>query len=373
MKGAQSTGWRALRPVLPDVSEPYSADKNDLFEAGRLAARVLGLPASCRFVLEQLCGVYGGEPVEGRILVWPSNEFLVERTGISERSIRFAVARLLDDGVIASKDSPNGKRFAQRAPNGQIVRAFGFDLSPLLNRLPEFRDRMQAIKEQERERSAAFDELTIHRRATQEALRTLAEFFPDEDIVGLTKRALELAGRTPRRSAAGSADPARQEWAALRKETEERYYSACGGNSCRHKDTNKYAPDQSCNNGSEDVREPKRPTVTLNAGDLERACPDAMEFVGPVRSDQEFVLGVARMRGGFGVSPSAWEEARREVGPLLAAATLIYVVQMQARPAPGSDPIRNVGGYYRAMIRLIREGRVNLTEEILRLRKRGDP
>lgn len=338
-----------------------------------MAARVLRLSAGCRFVLEQLCGVYGGEPIEGRILVWPSNELICERTGIAERSVRYHLARLLEEGLIASKDSANGKRFAQRAPNGQIIRAYGFDLSPLLNRLNEFRQRMQALKDQERERSLAFDELTIHRRATQEALRALAEQFPDEDTSELTARVLELVRQTPRRSGAGSADAARDAWKRLRDEAEGRYYSACGGNSCRHKDSNKYAPDQSCNNGREEERARKRPATGLNAGDLARACPDAMEFIGPVRSDQEFVAGVGRLRGSFGVSPSAWEEARREIGPLLAAATLVYVVQMQMRPAAGADPIKNLGGYFRAMVRLLREGKVDLTNEILRLRKRGDP
>lgn len=373
MRNAQSTGWRSLKPVVPDASDPFSVDKNDLFEAGRIAARALALPASCRFVLDQLCGVYGGEPVENRILVWPSNEFLVERTGIPERSVRFAIARLIAEGVVVAKDSANGKRFAQRAPNGQIIRAYGFDLSPLINRLPELRQRLQAIKDAERERAQVFDELTIHRRAAQEALRTCAEHFPDADISDLLTRALELARRTPRRSATGAADGARDEWQMLRQEAETRYYTACGGNSCRHKDTNKYAPDQSCNNGMEDMQERKRPAPSLNALDLAKACPDAMEFVGPVRDDREFVASVSRLRGGFGVSPSAWDEARREVGPLLAAATLVYVLQMQARPAPGSDPIKNVGGYYRVMIRLLHEGRINLTEEILRLRKKGRP
>ncbi|QIG69109.1 putative replication protein [Rhizobium phage RHph_N1_15] len=364
---AQSTGWRGLRSV-PILQDPYSLEKQDLFDTARIAARVLKLPASARFVLDQLCGVYNGEPIDGRILVWPSNEFLVERTGIPERSIRFAIARLIEEGIVISKDSPNGKRFAQRSASGQIVRAFGFDLSPLLARRPEFVSRLAAIKEMERERSVAFDELTIHRRSTQEALRTLAENFPSVDIADLTARALELVRVTPRRSGAGSADPYRGQWQALRQEAESRYYTASAGNNCRHKDNNKYAPDQSCNNGYEDVEE-ATPAQKTDLRDLKLACPDAMEFMGEVRHDLELVAAAGRMRGSFGVSPSAWEEARREIGPLAAAATLVWVIQIQARPSPGADQIKNFGGYFRAMCRLIRDGRVDLNEEIRKLRR----
>lgn len=368
MRSAQSSGWRALKPTIPSAAEPDTADKQVLYEAARAAAQVLRLTSSCRFVLDQLVGVYGGELVENRMLVWPSNEFLVERTGIPERSVRYALARLLELGIIGAKDSPNGKRYAQRSPRGQIIKAYGFDLSPLLAMLPELRGRLQAIRDAERERLAVFDDLTIHRRAAQEALRTLAEVYPDIDIADLGSRALELARVTPRRSATGSADVARDAWKAIRIEAESRYYAASAGNSCRHKDNNKYAPDQSCNNGNENGEEEK-PRAAATVEDVVKACPDAMEFIGHVRSDREFVAAVSRARGMFGVSPSGWEEATREIGALGAAVTLTYVVQLQQRPAPGSETIKNAGGYFRALVRLIKSGAVDIGAEIAKLRR----
>lgn len=370
MKDLRSSGWRAISPTPPLLKDLERADKQALFEAARVAAKVLGLSTNCRFVLDQLCGVYGGELIENRILVWPANEYLVERTNISERSVRYAISQLIREGIIVAKDSPNGKRFAQRSARGQIIRAYGFDLSPLIHRLDEFKQRLQAIKDAERERMAVYDQMTIHRRAAQETLRTIAEVFPDVDTSDLTQRALELAKVTPRRGAKGSAVGACEEWQQLRQEAETRYYSATGGNNCRHKDNNKYTPDQSCNNGYEDVRAQQPPREAFNAGDLAKACPDAMEFVGEIRNDRELVGMVSRLRGSFGVSPSAWEEACREIGALGAAATLVYVVQLQIRPAPGVDPIKNVGGYFRALIRLIKAGDVNLAEELLRLKVR---
>ncbi|WP_032985938.1 helix-turn-helix domain-containing protein [Rhizobium leguminosarum] len=301
MRSAQSSGWRAQKPMLSSAAEPATADKQALYQAARVAARALKLPSNCRFVLDQLVGVFGGELVENQMLVWPSNEFLVKRTGISERSVRYALNRLHTEGVIGAKDSPNGKRFAQRS-RGKIVKAYGFDLSPLLARLPELRDQLQVIEDIERERSAAFDELTIHRRSANEALKTLAETFPSIDVSELRARARELARVTPRRSGARSADDARDAWRTIREEAEGKFHAASAGKLCRHKDNNKYAPDESCNNGNDNPKDPERTSVSLNAGDLGTACPDAMEFIGDVRSDRDLIMGVSRMRGAFGVS-----------------------------------------------------------------------
>lgn len=360
-----------MAALAPLPVEPSSADKQDLFEAARLCAKALSLNTGCRYILDQLCAVYGGELIEGRMLVWPSNEYLVERTGVPERTLRYAIRRLIELGVITTKDSPNGKRFAQRSRQGQIIRAYGFDLGPLVARMEEWRQMVQAQAEREHEWKLAFDELTVHRRSAQEALRALAEYFPQEDTSDLTARALELARRSPRRSAKGCAvEPFRSEWKQLRDEAEGRYYAACGGKNGRHEDHNKYAPDQSCNNGNESTGGAEPPSLTANAADLIRTCPDAMEFFGEVRSDRELIAAAARMRGAFGVSPSGWEEACERIGHLPAAATLVYVVQLQAQPTLGSDPIKNAGGYFRALVRLIREGKVNLAGELRRYAQR---
>lgn len=365
---AQSSGWRSMKAVVPLIHEPHSADKQDLYEAARMAARVLDLPSSCRFILEHLVGAYGGKLIGGRMIVWPSNSFLESRTGISERTIRFALARLVELGVIAAKDSANGKRYARMDRHGEITDAFGFDLSPILNRLSEWTDMLVAIKDRERERQVAFDLITIHRRATQEALRALAEWYPEEDTADLTARSLELLRATPRRSSKGSIEGYVSAWQALHEEAETKFHTACGGNNSRHKDSNKYAFQNSCSKAYENVQAESAGPKPTDLRDLQRACPDAIEIMGDVRSDGQLVATAGRLRGSYGISPSAWEEALNEIGPLPAAATFILVLQMQINPAPGVQPIRNLGGYYRAMVRLMREGRTSLAAEVRKMR-----
>lgn len=363
---AQSTGWRSVKPVVPQASDSYTSDKSDLYKAARLAARVLNLRAAPAAVLDALVGSYGGKLTNGRMLVWPSNDFIADRSRYCERSVRSAISTLRSLGLIAAMDSANGKRFARRDATGKVTQAFGFDLSPLINRLSEFTDRFIEIKEREREREAIFDQITIDRRSAQEALRALSDQFPSEDIGDLTERALELAKRSPRRTFKGSIDGIASAWFVLREEIEARYFAACGGKNCRHKDNNTNAIETSCNKGTENFEETiERPRANLK--DLIAACPDAIEFFGRLRSDIDLISGAGRLRGQLGVSLSAWEEARREIGPLPAAATLALVMQTQIKPRPGAEQIRNLGGYFRAMVRLIREGRVSIDGEIRRM------
>ena len=74
---------------------------------------------------------------EGTI-VFPSNAALSERAhGMAESTLRRHLAALVNAQLIIRHDSPNGKRYAARGVDGGIDRAFGFDLRPLLVRLPE--------------------------------------------------------------------------------------------------------------------------------------------------------------------------------------------------------------------------------------------
>jgi replication initiation protein RepC len=83
-------------------------------------------------------------------VVWPSNETL-------QRSLQLSVSRLktlrrlaVEDGLIFMRESPNGHRGGYRE-NGQIVEAFGFDLSPLAARQAEFEAIAKADEERHRE------------------------------------------------------------------------------------------------------------------------------------------------------------------------------------------------------------------------------
>lgn len=349
-------------PVKAPILPPHF-EKESVFEASRSCGKALNLPASCRFVLDQLCASFRGDLTEGRLLVWPSNAYLVEKTGLAERTVRLCLRQLIEQGIIIAKDSPNGKRYAQRV-NGVIVRAFGFDLSPLLARLSEFKDRIVAQEDERRDRGRAFDDITIHRRIVQEGLKELATARLAPAVSQLLTRFEELTRSAPRRSSGASPYAARDLWRKLREDTEVLLKdSGSGGKNCRHKDTNTKASEDSCYQGDE-VEEALAVVEVLDI------CSDAMALMGVVRTERDLVAASDRMRGYLGISRSAWNEARQNLGPLMASLVLVYVIQVQAKPAPGSRQIENLGGYFRSICRLVSDKRIDFEEEVKKLARR---
>ena len=97
--------------------------RKELATCARDAEKALHLRLSERLVLRELAGSFGEVPIEDRLLVWPSNEYLAARTGLSERAIRYALKSLAAQNLIVFKDSANGKRYARGIINCQIVQA----------------------------------------------------------------------------------------------------------------------------------------------------------------------------------------------------------------------------------------------------------
>ena len=112
----------------------------------------------------------------------------MSRTGLTERAIRRILRQLIDLQLIAPKDSPNGKRYAVKDLAGEMVDAFGFDLTPVYARRGDWAVMLMEQKQLREVQKRAFDEVTICRRATEEALSALAEHFPDVDRSELEAR-----------------------------------------------------------------------------------------------------------------------------------------------------------------------------------------
>jgi replication initiation protein RepC len=112
----------------------------------------------------------------GRPVVWPSARMQQEALGLSPTQAKETNRRLIELGLVAMKDSPNGKRYGRRDPKGRIVEAYGFDLAPIAARHAEFR----RLAEEGRADRAAMGRLrrraTIARKAIIQILETAAEY-----------------------------------------------------------------------------------------------------------------------------------------------------------------------------------------------------
>jgi replication initiation protein RepC len=74
-----------------------------------------------------------------RPIVWPSAAMQADALSLSLTRVKALNRYLIESGLVAMKDSPNGKRYGRRNKNGDIIEAYGFDLSPLAVRREEFR------------------------------------------------------------------------------------------------------------------------------------------------------------------------------------------------------------------------------------------
>jgi len=100
-------------------------------------------------VLAVLLGVHRErELTDGApLIVYASNATLCERAhGMPESTLRRHLAALVASGLIARHDSPNGKRYQRRDASGAVVRAYGFDLRPLLLRAGEIAHHARAAE-----------------------------------------------------------------------------------------------------------------------------------------------------------------------------------------------------------------------------------
>lgn len=188
-----SSGLRRLSIVMLTARDqadqytgaaPGSAKPLRYLAAFQEAEPYLGLPSQAfKLIAWLLKQTMPCDWEEGsRPICWPSAARQAEFLGLSEARVKVLNRALYEAGIIVLRDSPTGKRYGRRAPDGRIIEAYGFDLSPLAVRHDEFiflaaearaeRERMRALKKR----------ATCARRAirqTGEALAVLGPLPPD--------------------------------------------------------------------------------------------------------------------------------------------------------------------------------------------------
>lgn len=375
-----STGGRrlvhaALAAKKLALEAGRTVTRKELSAAARDAEKALGLRPAQRLVLSELVACWGEQEWE-KLLVWPSNDHLASRTGLNERSIRRILAQLTDLKLVVAKDSPNGKRFAKRDLAGEIIDAYGFDLTPIYARRGEWTAMLAEQKVARELRKRAYDELTVARRATEEVIGALARHFPELDRSSLEERYRNLMTRTPARSTTELPTGLLRDWQELRTNSEQMFYeTGNGGLTDLHKETNNGSPSESCTKGfpkkAEAVLQKERPVEHLSPALIAEACPTVNDYGKPIRDVADIVVAGRYLRASLGAHESAWNEAVGDIGPVAAAVAVIYVLQLYDDDvSTGGTRIRNPGGYFRALVRMIKAGKLNLEVELLTMRRK---
>lgn len=310
-------------------------------------------------VLAALLSFHPGDTLEdgASLIVFPSNAALSERAhGMAESTLRRHLAALVRAGVICRHDSPNGKRYALRGAEGAVMRAFGFDLRPLLVRAPEIARAAQAAREAALRLRRLREDVTLLKRDAIKLSAYGSEQHPGADWAAMEAQLLDIHRRSRRKADAAVLTALRDELVTLLRDIRTRLEVMEGaqsekmdGNdveSRRHYQTSK--PDSHC---LEPCRETgKAAPAGIHTHDpllplplVLKACPDIVEyFPDEMRHWRDLCRAADTVRGMLGVSPDAWQQAIAVMGHPTAAILLLCILQRVTH-------IRSPGGYLRSL------------------------
>jgi replication initiation protein RepC len=372
------------RPINAAILHYQAAAQQDLppsgvnkWEALRelAAARIaFGLSDRDLSVLQALVSFHQATIVGGNhseTVVHPSNKAICERlNGMPCSTMRRHLANLVQTGFVVRRDSPNGKRYARRYGDEKI--AFGFDLAPLAQRFVEVCEAAEAVRAAEERYKRLRSTVSLMRRDLAGLVDYGRSLRPDRaiwdqasDLCVLTardlRRKLDFAELQQMESTLSEAlnairdllEPVQSQDMSTNEVTNEQHYQ----NS--NKDSYDFEPRLEKAQGEGSASDPATALVAEGSTDepvsvdnnLPRiplglvlaACSEYRTYAErPVRHWHDLVRVADVIRPMMGVSPSAWEEAKKYMGPEEASVVILAMLER-------FGDIRSPGGYLRSL------------------------
>lgn len=413
----QPSGWRkataglAVAEQHAQAGERAAVPKTQAFVAVKRVGAHIGLKAGDMLLLDTLGAFTQAQDWEEgqRPIVWASNSYLMEQTGFSLSALKRHARRLAEIGVIAFKDSPNGKRWGHRDADGRIIEAYGFDLSPLSARAEEF-ERLHAELQAERELCQRLKrQITVARRmirARIEAAQRGALIGPWTQLSSLFE---DLLHRLPRRNTASEALERLLGWfRELQERVEATYLKAVRADevvenmpatteqepkesqemdprevisephiltttqlspvTCNRSETEQAAavvpnapPEEKVDTELEDwvVETHRKRGAALDLPTVMQACPEfaswARNMGGYLKDWGDLHRVVGQLRPMIGVSEHAWNLAQDRLGPQVATAALVLTFDKHC-----AGEVASPGGYLRGMVEKAGAGELHL-------------
>jgi len=329
------------------------------------------------------------------LIVFPSNTSLCRRAhNMAEATLRRHLAALVAAGLIVRRDSPNGKRYARKADSGEgeILPAndhanerfsvvYGFDLSILLMRAPEFASAAAELARVQRRLALAHEKIVICRRDIASLIELASE--AGIEIMDGGELAEFMQALPGRRGSMSLADceimldklsairanmTTRLEISIKSLENQDISTNMSGNanDSGRHKQNQNYnstriepllceTQEQNPLDLIEDHQEyPRNKSPKINLGLVLSACPDINEYGnGAVKDWRELIERARLVRSMLGISPQAWQESIDVFGEGDAAILIAAILQK-------GEAINSPGGYLRALNVKQREGQFKM-------------
>lgn len=312
-------------------------------------------------------------------VVFPSNrELTIRAHGMAPATLRRHLAQLVDCGLIIRRDSPNGKRYARKDASGEIERAFGFDLSPLILRSEEFEALADEARQERRATALLKEEISIYRRDIAKMIAVGLEEGIDAPWgafhLRLSQENLTKGGTTGRFEMEARAARLAQLRDEVRNLFEDRVKSqnmSANESHCErlYLDSNtehKNESEPASNNAGPDGVQPTTRSEVSTIYPLMmvmKACPDIADYSRTGISSWSDLIDAANLvRPMLGISKSAFDEAYQALGAHNAAVTIAAI--LQKGPA-----VKSPGGYLRTLSRKAQSGAFSLGPVLMALLK----
>lgn len=325
----------APAPSLAQNNVVLSADnslpeRHIIMDTLRTAAPRLGLTASVIATLDAMLSCLA--PKRNHHTVFASNATLTfRRNGISDRTLRRHAATLQEVGLLTRHDSPNGKRFTRHnRAEGKVMR-FGFDLSPLFQRLREI---CALATEVEREQ----EQIAYMRCKIRAQLSNLLKANPHDsyalDVLRRLRRKLTLKDCEMLLDQCDT-NCVKEANTETSQHAETDDVTGKDGQSVRHyHSSNKELIDKSDGSSVD---------APLSVHELLAACPEAKQFaLNRVETSQDVIAHGRSLAPMIGINAQSYDAAQQRLGAFRTAATVWALMQFHGN-------IKAVGAYFRSI------------------------
>ncbi len=352
------------------------------------ARALLGLRDRALAVLNALLSFYPEQELsEGRnLVVFPSNAQLAIRSnGIAGTTLRENLALLVDAGLIHRNDSPNGKRYARKGHDGEIEKAYGFSLAPLLARAEELALMAHQVAEESRRLRITKERITIARRNVRKLITAAVEEGAPGNWQAVEDALIGAIARIKFAKTPAALEECLDELNLLNEEAVNLLEIQLNPQKCDTNDSENRQHIQNSNTESLNELEPctekeqgettvdklKRsaePIKTFPLGMVLRACPQISDYSigGTISHWRELMAAGVVVRTMLGVSPSAYQEACEAMGPENAAVAMACILER-------GGLIASPGGYLRDLTRRCMRGEFSLGPMLMALLKANGP
>lgn len=363
--------------------------KWNVFRALCTARDHIGVSERALAILNALLTFHPETALSGpNLVVFPSNEQLALRAhGMPPTTLRRHLAALVDAGLIIRRDSPNGKRYARKGRGGDIELAFGFDLTPLVARAGEFEALAEAVNAEARALKLVRERITLCRRdivkmiatGIEQGVPTRAPGRPGPaDWSELRRAYQDIVTQIPRRASYAVLDPIAEQLSTLAddilsllenhvKTSDMNANESQSGGHIQNSNSDSITESEQASRGSQaEPPAPKQPSSVVRVdayplGMVLDACPDIADYAkGGIANWRDFIAVAVLVRSILGISPSAWEDARKIMGDIPASIVVACILQR-------ATAINSAGGYLRGLTRKAEAGEFSLGPVLMAL------